>query len=183
VNPPRKPIFGFLWPKPDPNAPVDDAYRQERLVRIAPRGPIRIAALLGGSVLTTVATGSIVMAGLTTALSPVTFIGAAVCACALVVVLRGWVVGTFVTDRGVTVESLWRRQVVPWDAVRAIEVRDQRSPLLGLPVRVPARRSVLALADGRTVATHLYSTSPDLWLRPEAFDIARLRLERWASSA
>jgi hypothetical protein len=27
--------------------------------------------------------------------------------------------------------------------------------------------------------THVYGCSPDLWLRGEAFDMARLRLERW----
>jgi hypothetical protein len=183
MNEPRKPIFGFLWPKPDPNAPVDGAYRQERLVRVAPRGPIRVAVLLVGTILTTAATGAIVMAGLTTRLSPATVIGAAVSACAIFLVLRGWVVGTFVTDRAVTIESTWRREVIPWSSVRSIEFRSQRAPLVGLPLPVRADRSVLVLDDGRPVATHVYSTSPDLWLRPEALDMARLRLERWASSA
>ena len=59
---PRKPIFGFLWPKPDPDAPVDEAYRQVRRVRITPRGPIRLVTLLLGSVLLTIVAASVVMA-------------------------------------------------------------------------------------------------------------------------
>ena len=176
---PRKPIFGFLWPRPDPHAPVDGAYRQVRLVRVAARGPIRLAVLILGAIMTTMTTGTVVMATLTTSFSVTTVLGAAICASAIFLLLRGWVVGTFVTDQGVTVDSTWRRETIPWSEIRSAALREQRSPFLGLPVRVPARRSVLVLADGRSVATHVYSTSPDLWLRPEALDMARLRLERW----
>jgi hypothetical protein len=39
------------------------------------------------------------------------------------------------------------------------------------------------LAGGRRLGTHVYTASPDLWLRPEAFDMASLRLERWTDAA
>ena len=107
---PRKPIFGFLWPRPDPHAPLDGAYRQVRLVRVAARGPIRLAVLILGAIITTMTTGTVVMATLTTSFSVASVLGAAICASAIFLLLRGWVVGTFVTDQGVTVDSTWRRE-------------------------------------------------------------------------
>jgi hypothetical protein len=179
VTEPRKPIFGFLWPKPDPHAPVDGDYRQLRRVRVSPRGPIRIAALTLSAILLTIVTGLSIVASASTGLSPVTLLVSALAASTLVLVLRGWVVGTYVTDLGVTVETTWRHTAVPWTEVSGVVSESRRCPLLGLPVPVPGERSVLHLADGRILATHVYRTSPDLWLRPEAYDMARLRLERW----
>ncbi len=176
---PRKPVFGFLWPKPDPNAPVDGAYRQVRRVRITPRGPVRLATLLLGSAVVAMVGATLMMAALTTVVSATTVIGGALVATAIVLVLRGWVVGTYVSDEAVTVETTWRRTTVPWDDVRAVTTQDVRAPFLGLPVPVAAMRSLVTTTDGRTLATHVYSCSPDLWLRAEAFDMARLRLERW----
>ena len=109
MSQPRKPIFGFLWPTPDPAAPVDGDYRQVRLVRVTPRGPVRLAVLIVGSALVTVCAGTLVMAALTTPLTPLTVVGAAVTGTLLVLVLRGWVVGTFVNDDLVRVETTWRR--------------------------------------------------------------------------
>jgi hypothetical protein len=176
---PRKPIFGFLWPKPDSDAPVDGAYRQVRRARITPRGPIRLATLLIASAVVAMAGASLMMAALTTAVSVATVIGGALVATAIMLILRGWVVGTYVSDDAVTVETTWRRVTVPWDDVRAITTERCRSPFLGLPVHVASTRSVLTLADGSTLPTHVSSCSPDLWLRAEAFDMASLRLERW----
>lgn len=182
MTPPRKPIFGFLWPRPDPDAPVDAAYRQVRKVRITPRGPVRLAVLIVGSVGLTLATTSAILSGVVTGFSFATVIGAAVSASALALVLRGWVVGTFVTDVAVTVETTWRQSVVPWTAVRSVATEPARMPVLGLPIRVPGRRTVIHLGDGRVLPTHVYTASPDLWLRPEAFDMASLRLERWGTA-
>ena len=42
---------------------------------------------------------------------------------------------------------------------------------------------MVTTTDGTTVATHVYGCSPDLWLRPEALDMAGLRLERWSEGA
>ncbi|MBI1351382.1 MAG: hypothetical protein GC156_09715 [Actinomycetales bacterium] len=176
---PRKPIFGFLWPKPDPHAPVDGDFVQVRQVRITPRGPIRLAALVVSGLLLVSLFGSAVMAGLGAGPSVPILAMAAVCAIALVLVLRGAAVGTFVTDERVTFERVLRRAEVPWSEVVSVATTDSRTPFLGLPITVPGRWTVLHLADGSLVRTHVYSSSPDLWLRPEAFDIARLRLEHW----
>jgi hypothetical protein len=176
---PRKPIFGFLWPKPDPAAPVDGAYRQVRRVRINPRGPVRVAVLMLGSITVTIVAATLVMAALTTTVTLATVAGGALVATGIVLVLRGWVVGTYVNDEAVTVETTWRRTSIPWASVRAITTQESPAPFLGLPVRVPSLRSVVTTSDGASLPTHVYACSPDLWLRPEAFDMARLRLERW----
>jgi hypothetical protein len=180
MNEPRKPIFGFLWPAPDPTAPVDVAYRQVRRVRITNRGPIRIAALVVGTLVLISATGSLLMAALTTSLSATVVVGAAISATLLVLILRGWVVGTFVNDDGLTIETAWRRIRVPWSQVAAVRTVEVPSPFLGLPIPLRCARSVVECSDGRVLATHAYESSPDLWLRSEAFDIARIRLEQWA---
>lgn len=179
VTEPRKPIFGFLWPKPDPDAPVDAAYRQVRLVRVTPRGPIRLAVLIAGTALVAVCAGTVVMAALTSALTPLTIVGAAVTGTLLVLVLRGWVVGTFVNDDVVRVETTWRRIDCAWSSVASAADVEAPAPLVGTPLHVPGRRVVITTQEGNTLATHVYSTSPDLWLRPEAYDMARLRLARW----
>jgi hypothetical protein len=176
---PRKPIFGFLWPKPDPDAPVDGAYRQVRLVRISPRGPVRLATLVLGSIVVTMVAASLLMASLTTAFTVATVAGGALVATAIVLLLRGWVVGTYVNDDGVTIETTWRRTSIPWASVVTITTQSGPAPFLGLPIRVTSQRSFVTRTDGTSLPTHIYACSPDLWLRDEAFDMAQLRLQRW----
>jgi hypothetical protein len=176
---PRKPIFGFLWPKPDPNAPVDAAYRQVRWVRVTPRGPIRLAVLLLASVAIVVGIGLTLLAGVRLGVTGPGVLSAALFATALLLVLRGWVVGTYVTDDLVRVETTWRRTVREWSSLRAVESRRLACPWLGLPLPLPGERTFLLAEDGELVATHVYTTSPDLWLRPEAYDMARIRLDNW----
>lgn len=176
---PRKPIFGFLWPKPDPDAPVDADFRQVRRVRVTPRGPVRVLSLVVGTVLLVALTGSLMLTTVQAGVNPLTLLGSAVSATALVLVLRGWVVGTYVNDAGVTVERTWRMIATPWSDVAAVVTQPERAPFLGGPIRTTAERCILRRRDGTQVATHVYETSPDLWLRPEAFDMARLRLENW----
>lgn len=179
MNEPRRPIFWFLWPRPDPSAPVDDAFVQERPLRITPRGPIRIALLVLGTVTLVTTTGSALLAALSAPLTVAAFLGAAISATGLVLILRGWVVGTSVSDRGIIIDTTFRRRAVTWAQVDSGPCEDTRAPLLGLPLRVPGRRIILRLTDGRRIPTHIYSTSPDLFLRREAFDAACDRWENW----
>lgn len=174
----RRPIFWFLWPRPDPSAPVDADYVQVRPVRLTPRGPIRWALLLVGTVGLAATTGSAILAALAAPMTVGAFLGAAVSATALVLILRGWVVGTYVNDSGATIDTLWRRRFVPWASIVDSPCAEMRVPLAGLPLFVPGRRVIVELDDGTTVPTHLYTTSPDLLGRPEAFDVA---CERWAN--
>jgi hypothetical protein len=178
----RKPLFGFLWPRPDTDAPVDGAYRQVRRVRVCGRGPIRVIGLSVLLALTVALLGSTLMAGFASGLTAPGVLLAAVGASGLALGLRGWVVGTYVTDRDIVVETTWRRHVIAWSDVTRIETHELSCPFVGLPIRGTSERSVAVLTDGTRIATHVYATSPDLWLRPEAFDAARIRLENWHAS-
>jgi hypothetical protein len=179
MNQPRKPIFGFLWPKPEPGAPVDGAYRQTRPVRVSARGPLRVAMLVLGSLAVVIVAGTSMMAAVATGFSVATVVSAAVVASGVFLVLRGWVVGTYVSDDALLVETTWRRMVLPWPEVTRLDRISTRVPLAGVPVPVRGERVIAVDAAGRLVPTHVYSTSPDLVLRPEAYDMAALRLQRW----
>lgn len=179
---PRKPIFGFLWPKPDPDAPKDAAYVQTRPLRVPRRGPIRVLTLTACGLLAVTTVGSALLAGMGAGLSATLLIIAAVSATVVALVLRGSVAGTYMTDHEVRIETMLRRTVIPWSEVRSVRTEDANTPFLGLPIPVPGQWTSLHLADGTTVRTHVYSTSPDLWLRPEAFDMARLRLEHFQAN-
>lgn len=183
MNEPRRPIFGFLWPRPDPRAPVDDAYRQVRAVRISPRGPIRVALLAASSALEVIIMGIAVAGALGSGISVYAVLGAAIAASGLFLLLRGWVVGTYVNDYLLTVETTFRRRSLPWSDVATVQATNQRCPFLGLPVRTQAARVMVTDTSGQLVGTHVYSTSPDYWLRSEAFDIAVQRIERWSQDA
>ncbi len=176
---PRRPICWFLWSRPDPHAPVDGDYTQVRAVRISLRGPIRLLTLVVGAAIEVVVTGTAVMAALGSGVSVLALLGAAIAASGLYLLLRGWVVGTYVTDTAVIIETAFGRRVLSWSDVTAVPSVEQSCPLLGLPLRVSGTRVLVTDADGHNVGTHVYSTSPDYWLRPEAFDMAALRLDRW----
>lgn len=174
----RKPIFGFLWPRPDPHAPVDGAYRQVRPVRVSRRGPVRLLALLALTLAVAAVAGTVLGAGLSAGFSWPVVVGAAVVATGIALMLRGWVVGTAVTDDALVVESVWRRRVVPWREVLALDLVEGPCPLLGTPIPVRGTRVVARTAAG-PLPTHLYTTSPDYLGRAEAWDMAVLRLQRW----
>ena len=179
----RRPIFWFLWPRPDPSAPVDGDFVQTRPLRIPRRGPFRWLLLLIGTVSLATTTGSAILAALAAPLTAGAFLGAAVSATAFVLILRGWVVGTYVNDAGVTVTSMWKRQSADWSSIASAACSDTTTPWLGLPLRTRGRRVIMILEDGEVIPTHIYSTSPDLFLRPEAFDMACLQWENWMSSS
>lgn len=148
-------------------------------MRISPRGPIRLAVLVTGAVLVTIATGTAVMAAMAAAFSLYTLLCAAVAATGLFLLLRGWVVGTYVTDTALVIETTFNRRSLPWPQVSELRAVERPCPFLGLPVLVRALRVVAADDAGRPYGTHVYASSPDYWLRAEAFDMAALRLERW----
>lgn len=179
MSEPRKPVFGFLWPKPDPDAPVDEAYHQVRPVRVVGRGLIRVIGLVLLSAITVVFVGSALMAAFVTGDLIATVIAGAIGATLTFLVLRGWIVGTFVSDDAVRIETTWRRREIPWREVASVDDAHGQVPFLGSPVHVAGRRSFLVMRSGERIATHVYTSSPDLWLRAEAFDMARLRLARW----
>ena len=180
MSEPRKPLFGFLWPKPDPDAPVDSAYRQVRPVRVCPRGLLRVALLLVTTAVTVVGLGTAVLASLSTGAVAPTIVVAAVGATLVVLVLRGWIVGTYVSDDAVRIETVLRRNEIPWSHIASVDIIDAPCPLLGTPIRTAGRRAVLTTTTGAVLGSHVYTTSPDILMRAEAFDIAASRLRNWS---
>lgn len=158
----QRPIFGFLWP--DRNEPLDHQAQQRRMVRIPGRGPIRLLTLIAATLGVVALSGSVLIAAAGVGWVAVMF-GGFVVASLTVVVLRAWVVGTYVNDDGFAVQRLFRADVGPWRDVWGIDERDGRI--------------VLQLVTGARVPTHIARRSLDLLARPTAYDIAALRLQRW----
>jgi hypothetical protein len=159
-----RPILGFLWPRPDPNAPVDEAYVQVRLIRVPSRGPLRIALLVAGTAGLTMLAGSALSAATGTSwllLFPVS----ALLATFLVLLLRCWSVGTYVNDSGIAVQRLLGTDSARWAQIR--DVMDESGLV------------IVTLRDGRPLRTHISRRSLDLIGRPEAYDMAKLALQRW----
>jgi hypothetical protein len=187
-EPQRRPIFWFLWPRPDPHAPVDGDVRQTRWVRVCRQGPWRLAMLVPLTLLAVSLAASVVLAVATTGgetmqrIAVLVVVGI-VTGLGLALMLRAWVVGTYVNDHGAKVSRLVSAVAVPWSRVDAIHRGPGRALLFGLLWRTDAVRVDLVLDDGTVLPTHVTSVSPDLLGRPEAFDMASLRLVRWWEEA
>jgi hypothetical protein len=179
VNRPQRPIFGFLWPRPDPHAPLDAAAVQQRLVRVAPRGPVRILTLIIATLLSVFSTSAAVMTALSAPMSGAALLASAVAATALYISLRGWVLGTYVNDHGIVLDTLVRRVRIPWNEVSEVHRAREPVPLLGMPLRTSGLRISIETTRGERFGTHVYTSSPDLVGRPDAFDMATDRLENW----
>ena len=156
-----KPVFGFLWPKPDPSAPVDAAYEQTRLVRVPRMGVVHgfLLALL------TVAVAVLFGAQLLAAVGGPLWVMLATSALVAVIGLllaRAWVVGTYVNDAGFVVRRMLSATRGQWSEVRAVDDDGAR-------VR-------LVLADGTWVRTHVARRGLDILGSAEAYDAARLAL-------
>ena len=83
----------------------------------------------------------------------------------LVLLLRCWSVGTYVNDAGIAVQRLLGTDSVRWAQVR--EVMDESGLV------------IVTLRDGRRLGTHISRRSLDLIGRPEAYDMAKLAVQRW----
>lgn len=162
MNESRKPVFGFPWPTPDPR--VDGQAVQEKLIRIPARGFARIGLLVVASLACVMVTAGAVVAAIGThwlVLIPT----AALLATFWVLVLRAWSIGTYVNDRGIIDVAVLRTRAARW-----IDITD---------VREDGDRVQLRLRDGRVIDTHVARRGLDLLGRAEAYDIARLALQRW----
>ncbi len=160
---PRRPIFWFLWPPA--NTAVDAEFRQVRLIRIPARGPWRLLLLVVFTLLLVMFGGVAIMASVGAGLMPVLLTSAAL-ASALLILLRGWAIGTYVNDDGFAIRGMFTLRMGSWSSVVDIE----RS----------AGRVALKLTDGSTVGTHIARNSLDTWLRPSTYDAAAIAIENWA---
>lgn len=157
-----KPIFGFLWP--ERNEPLDGDARQTRMLRVPGRGPLRIVALVAATLFAVPFAGSVVLGALTVGWFMVV-LSAVVLATIIVLILRAWVIGTYVNDDGFAVQRMFGADVGRWAEVWQCEV--ERGTLL------------VHLLDGTPVATLISRRNLDFIGRPTAFDAAVLRFERW----
>jgi hypothetical protein len=158
----QRPIFGFLWPSRPQQ--LDGAAEQRRLIRINGRGPLRILLLSLVTLATAALVGSVLLAAASVGWVLV-LMSAFVCASVLVMLLRGWVLGTYVNDEGFAIQRLFGADVGVWRNV----------------YRVHARHGTwyIDLLDGTEIPTHIDVRNIDFVGRPQAFDMAGLRLQRW----
>ena len=163
MNDPRRPIFGFLWPPTD-NA-VDGDFQQIRMIRIPARGPWRLILLVGSSLLVVMFAGVAIMSIAGAGVLPVLATGA-VLASTVVILLRGWSIGTYVNDEAMTVRRMFSSTACRWPNVARVECSE--------------RAVVLYLADGSMILTSITVNSLDTWLRPTAYDAAVIAFENWA---
>lgn len=164
---PQRPIFGFAFPIRT-NAPAG----QIRWLRVPPRGPWRLCALIP----LTVFALSIFGAALFSIAASRT-VGEAVIAISMAlivagfggVIARAWIIGTFVNDRGVRITRLLRTEFLPWSAITHVFTGPR-----GLTSCV-----YLQQIAGPAVPTTIRSADADTWLRPLTWESAVDRLSLW----
>jgi hypothetical protein len=172
----RRPVFWFLFPAPDPG-PLDGDAVQTRWLRVCGRGPWRWAFLIAVTALVITVVSA---AGAATLARPgiLTVMLTIVIAVPLVALLaRAWVAGTYVNDSGIKVSGVLTTVVLPWSEVTDIACISG-SRWLGLPLHLGGECVTIVSGEDHT-STHVETSSPDLWLRPQAFDAARDRLLTW----
>lgn len=144
------------WPRP--SQPT-----QGRLVRIPPRGPARVALLIGLTLGWVALAGSMVLAALGTEVA-VALIAGAVLATVTVWVLRSWSVGTYVNDDGFVVRRTFTTRSGRWTEVTGIAIGPRR-------VRI-------AMAE-HSISTHLARWSLDNLGSSQSYEMASDQFMRW----
>lgn len=158
----QRPIFGFLWPTRV--QALDGAAEQRRLIRINGRGPLRVLLLIIVTLATAALVGTVLLAAASVGW-PLIVMSAFVCATVLVLLLRGWVVGTYVNDDGYAIQRLFGADVGVWRNVYRVQPHNGTW--------------YIVLLDGTELPTHISVRNIDLLGRQQAFDMAGLRLQRW----
>lgn len=177
ADPPR-PVFGFLWPK-RAAGPLDEDARQERWMRVTPRGPWRLAFLLAVTLALLSLAAPAVLA-LVTAPSPYALAAVLLVAIpAVALTARGWAAGTYVNDSGVKVSSVLRTHFAPWSAIALVRAEGRRVRWLGTPLLISGEVLIVDIIAAGSLPTTLSTASPDLWLRPQAWEAARDALTQW----
>jgi hypothetical protein len=171
-----------FWPEPEPG-PVDDAYVQARWVRPYRPGPFRVGACLLLLVLLAYLTvgGLLAMYGSRgyADLAARTLIAGVVFVLLVLLLVRTYLAGVWVTDHHVRVLRLLSTRVWGWTDVADVRSVPGPARVLGLPLRVPGRTVVLVLTDGSDVETPVDDRSPDFLGRVEAYDMASGAVEGW----
>jgi lysylphosphatidylglycerol synthetase-like protein (DUF2156 family) len=163
-----RPLFGFLFtPRPaEPGAP------QTKWMRVPARGPLRLLVLIPTSVLLASILGAALfaIAGVGRSTSVAWGLALVVLGFPVVgLVLRAWIVGTYVCDSGVRITRWWRTDFLPWPEVTGVRIVGQ-----GRGATV-----VLDTIDGAVVPTTVTALSADTAGRVEAWHIAADRMRTW----
>ncbi len=169
----RKPIFGFVWrySETDP----------QRLQRVGRRGFLRLAVLVPITLLLfSLLAISIVYATTGISLSEATIIGFFL-ASATVLVLRGWMLGTFVNGNGFKIVTLLNTFSGQWKHHYEVEAKPTTWKIVGVPIGVSSQRVVVISNDERQIGTHIYIGSVDGIFSREKFDILFRLLQRWST--
>ena len=163
-QPARPAIFRSVWP-PEPHV---DAPTDTRLARLPARGPVHLLLLISMTILVLSLLPSLVVAG--AASSAATWplpswpaiVGALLGAAALALLLRAWGRGTYVNHHGYLVRRLLRSERGRWSELSTVDEQHNRL--------------VLVRATGASIRTHVGRRTIDTVFRPEAADMAMLRL-------
>lgn len=169
----RKPIFGAVWryPESDPR----------RLQRVGRRGLLRLAILVPLTLaLVSLIAISVVYAATGIALAEAMLIGFFLATTA-VLVLRGWMLGTFVNGNGFKIVTLLKTTSGLWRDLYLVESTSTVWKLAGIPIGIKSQRVVLISPRGKEIHTHIYMGSVDTIFTHERFDILFLLLRRWGT--
>jgi hypothetical protein len=169
----RKPIFGAVWryPETDP----------QRLQRVGRRGFLRLAVLVPLTLsLVSLLAISIAYAATGISLAEAMIIGFFL-ATATVLVLRGWMLGTFVNGNGFKIVTLLKTTSGLWKQRYRVESRSTLWRLAGIPIGIRSEGVVLISDQGREIPTHVYIGSVDTIFTRERLDVLFQLLRRWST--
>lgn len=169
----RKPIFGAVWRYPEPDL--------QRLQRVGRRGFLRLTMLLPSTLLlVSLLAISIVYATTGIPLGEAVLIGFFL-ATFTVLVLRSWMLGTFVNGNGFKIVTLLRAKSGLWEHGYQVNKEFITWKLAGLPIGITSRRVVLSTTTEGPISTHIYMGSLDGIFTPERFDVLFHLLRRWST--
>ncbi len=178
----QRPIFRFFDRDPDRHRPLDGDYVQVRPVRLHRPGPWRTALVI----MLAVASAWVAVTAVVAVITAQGFTRVLVLVLVAVPVVSAWwltsrvlTTGVYIHDGGLRLSRVLSITEVDWPAVIDVRRVPEQVPLLGIGPRVAGERLVLVLADATDLATTVTSRSADFLGRPEAYDMAALRLERW----
>ena len=168
----RKPIFGAVWRYPESNP--------QRLQRVGRRGILRLAVLVPLTLsLVSLLAISVVYAATGISLGEAALIGFSLASFATLV-LRGWMLGTFVNGNGFKVVTLLRTTSGLWESRYHVESESTTWRLAGIPIGIRSQRVVFVSPDGKRIPTHVYIGRADAIFTRERFDVLFLLLRRWS---
>lgn len=169
----HKPIFGAVWryPEADP----------QRLQRVGRRGLMRLAVLVPLTLsLVSLLAITIVYATTGISLTEAMVIGFLL-ASATVLVLRGWMQGTYVNGNGFKIITLLKTISGSWNDQYQVKTESTTWKLAGIPIGIRSKRVVLVSQRGHGIQTHIYIGSIDTIFTRERFDVLFQLLRRWST--